>query len=144
MKLFTALLLILVIGCKHSRHATTFPVKDPIVLPKNYGAELDGKWMLENLWGIDSNHLRPAFITFNFDSLSFSGNTGCNSISGKFSFKNELLIVSRQIISTKMACPGYNDKNFINVLLKVNRFNIDNQKLELSQDNLVLMTFRKE
>jgi heat shock protein HslJ len=144
MKLFTLFIVLLLIGCKHAKHVTAPTVKEPIAVPKNYGADLQGKWQLENLWGMDSTQLRPAYISFDFDSLSFTGNTGCNSISGKFSFSNELIIIDRRIISTKMACPGYNDKNFINLLLKINRFNIENNTLELSQNDLVLMTFRKE
>jgi len=140
MKLFTAILIFfLMASCKHAKHIITEPA-----LSKSYGSELQGKWQLENLWGMDSSKLKPAFITFDFDSSRFTGNTGCNSIAGRFTLRNELLIIDRNIISTKMACPGYNDQHFITLLLKINKFTMDDRTLELSQDNLVLMTFKKE
>lgn len=139
MRLFTVFLIFFVIGCKPIKHITT-----ESAVSKNYGSDLNGKWQLQNLWGTDSSRLRPAFINFDYYSLTITGNTGCNSIAGKFSLKNEVLSIDNKIISTKMACPVYNDQIFLNLLLKVNRFNIIDHLLELSQDNLVLMTFLKK
>jgi heat shock protein HslJ len=139
------LFLFLIISCKHAKQVTpTVPVKEPKVIPKDYGADLDGKWQVQYLWGFDSSKLRPAFLVFNFDAKTFTGNTGCNSISGKFSLKEDLLLIDKNFISTKMYCSGYNEKNFINLLLKINRFTFQDNILELSQDNLVLMSFKKE
>ena len=110
---------------------------------KNYGADLNGNWELKSLWGMDSARIGKAYINMNFENRSFSGNAGCNDINGNFSFKDDLLIVDKNINIAKNECPAYIDKKFISMLLRINRFEVNDNILELSQDNIVLMTFKR-
>ena len=112
-------------------------------LPLNYGVELTGNWELKSLWGVEEDKVSKAFINMNFETKSFTGNTGCNNISGTFSFKEELLIIDKNISIDKNNCPAYMDKKFVSMLMKINKFQIQNNALELSQDNIVLMSFKR-
>ncbi len=63
---------------------------------------------------------------------------------GTFSFEGVKIKFNEQIITTKMACDGYNENEFINTLLKVSTYKIRDSVLELSQNDIVLLTFRKK
>lgn len=110
---------------------------------KNYGIDLSGTWQLKGLWGIENLKTGKAFIIINFNDKVFTGNSGCNIIDGKFSLNNNLLVFDKNIKIVKNECSSFNDKNFISMLLKINKFEIHNSILELTQDNIVLMTFKK-
>lgn len=62
-------------------------------------------------------------------------------MSGSFIIDGQSIKFNDQIMSTKMACEGYNESDFITTLLKVNAYNIQASLLELKQDNTVLLTF---
>ncbi len=79
-----------------------------------------------------------------FDKKTFTGNTGCNTISGKFTTNENYITVDKEITSTKLACPGNIEKSFLSVLLKINKFVVANGDLELSQNDIVLMKFRRK
>ncbi len=53
-------------------------------------------------------------IVANFDLQRgrFTGNTGCNSMSGNFVKKEDGLLFNEDIITTKKACEDYNEKTF--------------------------------
>ena len=70
-------------------------------------------------------------LSFDLKTNRFSGNSGCNAMSGNFILNNDALSFGENIISTKMACPGYNEKAFLESLLKTNRYEIKNGVLQL-------------
>ncbi len=65
-------------------------------------------------------------------------------MSGKFAINENYIVINKEILTTKMACTGYNETPFLSVLLKINRYTVDNNVLELSQDDIVLMRFTKK
>ena len=135
-----AILLLFLVACKSTKHITV----ENKTATETFEASLKGSWKLQFLWGVDSSKLRPGNLEFDTNAGTFSGNTGCNAIGGKFTFKKDVIVFDKSMITTHMACPGYNDRNFTDLLLKVNKLTINNKTLELSQDNLVLMSLRKE
>jgi heat shock protein HslJ len=72
-----------------------------------------------------------------------TGNTGCNQMSGGYSVTKESLTFAQNLITTRMACPGYDETIFINALQGVNRYLIDGSQLRLMKDSTVLMVFAK-
>ncbi len=114
-----------------------------IVVKKNPGKELTGLWELQRIWGTDNKFI-TTYIAIDFDNKTFIGNTGCNSISGKFITNDTYITINKEIISTKMTCPGNIEKSFLSVLLKVNKFHIDNSELEMSQNDIVLLKFNRK
>ena len=77
---------------------------------------LDGRWELQLLFASESTWPKPPFINIDLDHKTFSGNSGCNSISGKFAVGAENYIAfDKNFISTKMA-------NFFQVEWSINDF----------------------
>ena len=134
-------------SCKSSK-----PVLKPVVAPpvldtvveKLVGVELNGNWELQKLWGSEGKWNRTPEINIDFDDRTFAGNTGCNSMSGKFTINENYIAINKEILTTKMACTGYNEYSFLSVLLKINRYAVADNVLELSQDDIVLMRFTKK
>ncbi|MBV9961539.1 MAG: META domain-containing protein [Parafilimonas sp.] len=104
----------------------------------NDTATLAGHWQLLPVLSSDTSAGKTPQLNFDLKTNRFSGNTGCNAISGSFMIKNDALNFSGNMISTKMACPGYNEKVFIESLLKTNRFEIKNGVLQLMYNTTVL------
>ncbi|MGI8950220.1 MAG: META domain-containing protein [Chitinophagaceae bacterium] len=101
-------------------------------------SSIEGSWQLQPVLASDTAAGRIPTLNFNLSDRRFSGNTGCNSMSGHFVLKGDSLAFSEQIITTKMACPGYNEKAFIENLTRTNHYKIENGVLELLTDKSVL------
>lgn len=143
-----ALVLLLTVCCSYCKSTKPlYTSSNSIVtskhVSKHYGTDLNGKWEVQRLWGMDDKKLGKAYINLDFQSKTFSGNAGCNDISGTFAIKDDLLIIDKHIEIAKNECPAYNDKKFISLLMKVNKYEVNDDVLELSQDNIVLMTFKR-
>lgn len=74
----------------------------------------------------------------------FTGNTGCNSMSGSFNFSGTDLKVDNRIRTSKMACNDYDESAFIGGLLKADSYSINNGMLEFKKGSQTLLTFRKK
>ena len=109
----------------------------------NFGADLTGNWALKSLWGLDDSKINKGSIKIDFENRIFSGNAGCNDVSGTFSIKGNLLIFDKNIAITKNNCPANMDKKFIGILMRVNKFDTHDGILEFSQDNIVLISYKK-
>lgn len=127
----------LITGCHTSKPASTGSIKESTI-------SLNGNWELQKLWGSDNKWTKNPVLVMDYDNKTFTGNNGCNNITGKFKLAGNFIAFDKQIISTKMACPGYNESAFNNALLKVNKFSITGEELELSQDYIVLLSFKKQ
>lgn len=142
------LLLSLTIFCSYCKSTKSLNYPSSISagvkkISANYGADLTGNWALKSLWGIDDSKIGKGSIKIDFENKTFSGNTGCNDINGTFSIKGDLIIFDKNISIAKNNCPAYIDKKFIEMLMRVNKFNTHEGILELSQDNIVLMSYEK-
>jgi heat shock protein HslJ len=86
-------------------------------------------------------------MNLNLTDRTFSGNSGCNNIKGKFTLMDSYLGFDKNIISTKMACvsavESRYEKAFLSAILKVNKYTINNDELELGQGEIVLMKFKR-
>src|SRR5712691_10819347 len=88
--------------------------KDSVITNNNTGIHetLAGNWQLQPVLASDTASGKIPTLNFDLVHHKFTGNTGCNSMSGSFILKEDALSFSEQIISTKMACEGYNEKAF--------------------------------
>lgn len=99
---------------------------------KTYNCEtLAGEWQLQPVLASDTASGKIPTLKFNLLDNSFTGFSGCNAISGSFVTKGDALSFNKEIISTKMACPGYNEKIFMTNLLRTNRYEIKQGVLHL-------------
>lgn len=74
----------------------------------------------------------------------FTGNTGCNSMSGSFNFNGTDLKIDNRIRTSKMACNEYDEGTFIADLLKADNYAINNNVLEFKKGNTTVLSFKKK
>ena len=91
----------------------------------------NGKWRLIPAMPSDTATGRIPFLNFIMQEKRITGNTGCNNFSGTFNIDKNALLFNHDFVSTKMACPGYDEAAFERSLLRTNNF-------ELSGDTLCL------
>ena len=137
----TIAIAIFLISCHSSKK---IPGNENNVTEKNNASGLEGKWQLQMLFATDNKWQRIPYINFTIADKTFSGNTSCNSIRGKFTADGNYLGFDKNFIMTKMACPGGSYENaFLAALLKINRYSINKDELELGQGEIVLMKFNR-
>ncbi|MFN2457543.1 MAG: META domain-containing protein [Chitinophagaceae bacterium] len=146
---FIVLFMLIIISCspqrKTSQNASGRATTDSVeyydaeveIRQKNYLDQLLGSWTVNTMKRqarIDAENLTNVFLTFNRD-FSFTGNAGCNNISGKYSLKGTS-IKFNDIISTKMACDRIEQENELLRLLQqtVSAYTINRNTLWL-RDN---------
>jgi len=101
-------------------------------------ATIAGNWYLMPVLSSDTAAGKLPTLNFEVASGRFSGNNGCNTMSGSFFIKEDALRFGENVISTKMSCPGYNEKPFVDNLLKTNRFMIKDGVLQLMYNTTIL------
>ena len=106
--------------------------------------KLGGTWFLVAVLPSDTAAGRVPTINFDENSKNFSGNTGCNNMRGSFSYTDSTLKINEQIITTKMACPGYNEDAFLKNLPKANGYRFENGMLVLLNDKTELSRWTRE
>jgi heat shock protein HslJ len=99
------------------------PVKDT--------TKLAGLWFLQPVLVSDTSTGKIPRLEFNLATKRFTGNTGCNNMSGTFDLTDSTLQFNQRIITTKMACIGYNEKAFLESLLRTDSYKLENGMLIL-------------
>lgn len=82
-------------------------------------------------------------VTLNAKNLIFTGNTGCNSMSGSFNFSDKDIQFGRNIVTSKMMCNEYDENIFLSALKKADNYTLNGNVLELKQGSTLLLSFRK-
>jgi heat shock protein HslJ len=115
--------------------------------PKNsFQDGLKGSWQLTVFPTTDKTfdelfgQRRPQ-IQFDLSRKTVTGTTGCNHLKGTYQISNDELSFTNPFITTKMACPGYEESIFLDAFNKVNRFDIHRDELRLWHDSILVMTF---
>ncbi|MDB5191739.1 MAG: protein of unknown function Meta and HslJ [Segetibacter sp.] len=83
-------------------------------------------------------------ITFKPTAKVFTGNTGCNTMSGSFNFGGNDLQFNKRIATSKMACNEYNETAFLDAMKKVDNYTINGDRLELRQGSTLLLAFNRK
>ena len=65
-------------------------------------------------------------------------------MNGSFTLSGGSLIFNQQVITTKMACPGYNEKTFLDNLLLTNNFKIEDGVLMLKNNQTILSKWTRK
>ncbi|MCK0158890.1 META domain-containing protein [Cellulophaga sp. F20128] len=109
----------------------------------------DATWELEYISGprIAFNGLYPGKkpeITFDKATKKVTGNNSCNGYTADFSLIGDSMSFGEPGPATLMFC-GEGEKVFLNMMKKINKFNIDaDGKLNLILDDVALMRFHKK
>jgi heat shock protein HslJ len=98
---------------------------------------LGGTWYLQPVLPSDTAAGKTPSLDFNLTKSRFLGNTGCNSMKGEFWFSktDSSLSFNEKIVTSKMACPGYNERAFIKSLLSAGRYRLRDGVLTLLSDD---------
>ena len=100
------------------------------------------KWLLTHINGekIEKNR---AFVVFNKTKGSFYGNSGCNSMSGKFKLVKDVFSVSG-IRLTRRACPGMQnvESPFTSNLNSADKIKAEIDRLYFYKNNKVVLEFK--
>jgi heat shock protein HslJ len=86
---------------------------------------------------------RTPSLTINAAKQVFTGNTGCNSMSGSFNFSDKDIQFGRNIVTSKMACNEYDESVFISALKKADSYALNGNVLEIRQGGTLLLTFKR-
>lgn len=112
-------------------------------------SKLGGTWELEYISGprIAFNGLYPGNkpnMVFDIQAKRVSGNSSCNSFSGKLIADDTSINFNEPMISTKMACPGEGEAIFFETLKKVNKYTITGDTtLNFLMGDISIMRFKK-
>lgn len=104
----------------------------------------DGEWFLQPGLPSDTATGKIPIIRFNTFKKTFTGNNGCNSISGSFTTDKSRLVFSGAITSTKMLCTGYNEKAFMDNLQRTNQYKFVNGVLVLMDNGTELSKWTRK
>lgn len=98
---------------------------------------LGGPWFLQAVLPSDTAAGKMPALMLDLKKSHFSGNTGCNTMRGEFWFSNKdsSLSFSDKIVTTKMACPGYNEPAFMKSLKNTTHYRLRNGILTLLTDD---------
>ena len=112
-------------------------------------SKLGGTWELNYISGprIAFNGLYPGKkpeLIFNLTEKRFSGNSGCNSFTGKLEADDSSINLNEPTVMTKMACPGEGETIFFEMLKKVNKYTISGDTtLNFMMGDIDIMRFSK-
>lgn len=155
MRLFTFFICMGVLSCsgspsnnlprpKSTRSATKDNTVAQIPAPEKDTTKLGGQWFLLPVLPSDTVTGRIPRLVFDLAAKRFTGNTGCNSMSGQFAMTGSVLQFNRHIITTKMACVGYNEKEFLENLLRTNGYTLQHDTLFLLFNQTVLSRWTRK
>lgn len=112
-------------------------------------SKLGGTWELNYISGprIAFNGLYPGQkpkLLFSLSEKRVSGNSSCNSFSGKLLADDTSINFNEPLAATKMACPGEGEAVFFEMLKKVNKYAITGDTtLNFMMGDIAIMRFRK-
>ncbi|WP_130735254.1 META domain-containing protein [Flavobacterium sp. J27] len=106
-------------------------------------------WELEYLSGprIAFDGLFPdkkPYIEFDKEKQEVRGNNSCNGYSAKYTLNDTTISFGEPGPTTMMYC-GEGEKQFLNMMQKINQFQFDNEgKLNLMINDVAMMRFKKK
>ncbi|GLU50935.1 META domain-containing protein [Dyadobacter frigoris] len=113
-------------------------------------SSLEGTWQLNYLMvpGKSFEELYPdkkPEIKFELGEKRFSGNTSCNSFTGKLNLDGNKISFRDPYAMTKMMCPGEGESVFTQTLNKVNTYAVtDGSTLNFISGDMAIMRFTKK
>lgn len=112
-------------------------------------SKLSGTWELNYISGprIAFNGLYPGkkpTLSFDLAEKRVSGNSSCNSFSGKLVADDTSINFNEPMAATKMACPGEGEAIFFEMLKKVNKYTINGDTtLNFMMGDISIMRLKK-
>lgn len=107
-------------------------------------SSLNGTWYLIPVLASDTAAGKLPTLTINLKKKQFTGNDGCNDISGTFVTAEDKLTFSDNIKGTKIECKGYDEKAFLHNFLLTSNYKIEDSTLSLMNGKTVLSKWSRK
>ncbi|EKB55838.1 META domain-containing protein [Bergeyella zoohelcum] len=96
------------------------------------------KWQLADATGTALPTIKIA------DEQKMIGNASCNNFSAQIKMNPDGSFFAKNVISTRMTCKHIDTEvNFLNMLRKANRYKVTAKRLELYQNEILLLKFNR-
>lgn len=124
-------------------HGTTLSQK-PVMPPAE--SSLNGDWELNYISGkrIAFEGLYPdkkPQIKFNLLANELGGNTSCNGFSSKLTIDGNKITIAEPFAKTMIFCEGEGESSFLDMLKKVNKYDVSGNTLTFMIDDIAVMRF---
>jgi len=107
--------------------------------------KMSGKWVLIPALDSDTAAGHIPEIQIDVKESKFSGNTGCNRMSGSFFASDSASIqFSDKMITTRMFCAGYDESAFLQNLLRVDNYKFRKGMLVFSVGNIEVLRWKRK
>lgn len=109
---------------------------------------LQGRWLL-TLFAYGGKDFAELFaqrrpeLEFNAAENKVAGSTGCNRLTGNYTIQGESFRFGPGMGLTRMACPGFNESEFLAALNQVNRYRLQDNQLQFYNDSTLIMVYTK-
>jgi heat shock protein HslJ len=102
----------------------------------NDTTSLAGSWYLQPVLPSDTAAGKTPVLQLDLAKSRFAGNTGCNPMHGQFWYSNtdSSISFSDKMVTTRMACPGYNEPAFLKSLKNTTHYRLQDGVLTLLSD----------
>lgn len=102
----------------------------------------DTDWQLESFFSGTAKATGKATLRLNSENNRIAGSAGCNRYFGAYRVINDQIQFS-QMGATKMLCQDMSEEDhFFKFMMRINRYQIENDRLILFKDNKPLMQFK--
>lgn len=105
---------------------------------------LNGLWYLQPALPSDTATGTFPSLRINLKTKKFSGNTGCNTMSGSFTITDSSFQFNHNVRVSKKLCTGFNEAAFLKSLFMVNRYSIEDSVMTLWFDQTQLSRWTRK
>jgi heat shock protein HslJ len=105
---------------------------------------LNGQWFLQPTLPSDTATGQFPTLRFNLKNKTFTGNTGCNTMSGAFVKTDSSFHFNDNVRLSKKICTGYNEAAFLKNLFMANRYSIEDSVMTLWFDQTQLSRWTRK
>ena len=138
------LMLFIAVSLTYSCKSTKSTSTGNSTAEKSIEKKLQQTWILENLNGkVLTQKDFSTFPTISIASSTFSGSTGCNAIKGNLLSKDAGLLQFLNITSETKKCDAKKEAEFLQLLRTTSGYSIENNKLFLTNQFGLTMSFKK-
>lgn len=139
------LMLLIAVSLTYSCKSTKSTNTGTGTVEKSIEKKLQQTWILENLNGkVITEKDFSSFPKIEFSSSTFLGSTGCNAIKGNLFSKDAGQIQLLNLTSETKKCSAKKEGEFVQLLRTTSGYSIENNKLYLSNQFGLTMSFKKE
>ena len=119
----------------------------PVIPPAE--STLSGDWELNYISGkrIAFEGLYPdkkPQIKFNLPAAEIGGNTSCNGFSSKITIDGNKITIAEPFAKTMIFCEGEGESSFLDMLKKVNKYDVNGNTLTFMIDDIAVMRFARK